>query len=183
MAMLNKLLLVAAILVCAGCASGPAPQTGDQPDVSIGGVDETGYLPFVEEVMIPEGVRAKENFQITLRISSALNPNVLRGLDEMEGRMLHSFGPHQTGGRFDGWLVTPWQFGQGSPSEPIRNTFNVRLLGLPEGDWVIRVVSAPDRDHGGLSDTIAITPWYWSNPLAIVKEYPIHILPAEEGGS
>jgi len=141
-------LIVSALLLAAGCGSSsyiePAP-----PD-SHGRIIVTAYMPYVEDVIIPDPIYAGEDFTVTMRLSSVLEPRLLSGqmLDK-----LHVAGPTVNPGRPEVVLYPMWMRDdfprQGLVPETAEYVYH-RPCRLPVGKWYLGVQTAKTRELGGV---------------------------------
>lgn len=131
----------------------------------------TAYIPYVEEVTIPDPIYADEDFTLTMHLTSALQPDLLRA--NMHGRLWE--GPGINPAIPDLLLFPMWMKGiddinytHGNLGPPVQSTdYEYQdSCTLPEGHWTIGVQSARTQQLGG----------------SCLKDYPLDYL-IEIGGS
>jgi hypothetical protein len=139
--------IVSVLFLAAGCGSGsyhePAP-----PD-SVGWIIVTAYMPYVEDVIIPDPIYAGEDFTVTMRLSSVLEPRLLGG--SMPSRLWIE-GPGFNPARPQVALFPMWMKDELPPSPaPDRLEYEYpQPCRLPAGEWYIGVQTAKTRELGGV---------------------------------
>lgn len=141
--------ILAILSVTIGCGGG-ASGTPELPDTGIAIV--TAYMPYVEDVTIPDPVYAGEDFTLTMRVSSVLEPRLLNGNLKHK---LYIVGPGFNPGqpevvRFPMWMrdVVP----AGPQQDTVEFDYPAYMpLRLPAGEWNIAVQTAKTRELGGVS--------------------------------
>lgn len=107
-------------------------------------------MPYVEDITIPDPIYANEDFTVTMRLSSVLEPRLLSGqmLDK-----LHVAGPSYNPARPTVALLPMWMRDdfprQGAVPETAEYTYS-RPINLPAGEWSIGVQTAKTRELGGV---------------------------------
>jgi hypothetical protein len=192
-----KLHVAAACLlgICMGLAGCESPGQGTGYVAELNSYGQAKLL-YVEAVEFPDAMVEGEPFDILIKVSASLDPELLRGVgrqitfEASGGKFM--FGPQLTGSSlalppdivvFEAWVG--FQTIDGRPiifDDPPSDTATFRLA-LPAGDYTFQVSSADGRERGGMEGTYLSTPSY--NPLpsehAIYREYPFTVLPKEEG--
>ena len=131
-----------------GCGSGSSVEQA--PPDSNGRIIVTAYMPYVEDVTIPDPIYAGEDFTLTMRLSSVLEPRLLSGqmLDK-----LHIAGPTINPGRPEVVLYPMWMRDdfprQGLVPETAEYVYH-RPCRLPTGKWYLGVQTAKTRELGGV---------------------------------
>jgi hypothetical protein len=138
------------LLVASICSSGCGGGNYGTPGlIDFGIIIVPAYMPYVEDVIIPETIYAGEDFTLTMRLSSVLEPRLLNG--DMRGR-LHIAGPGFNPGRPQ--VVTfPMWMEEVLPPGPALDTIEFeypRTCRLPAGEWSIGVQTAKTRELGGV---------------------------------
>jgi hypothetical protein len=164
------------------------------------------YFPYVEEALLPAGVREGESSAIELRISAEYRPVILQGYtaNEFQGVLFSEYqyevelpenkfaimrrpffdGKHEFEMNLELQITEPP--GEGEPVE----SFIYHLPPLPASKYLVRVFAARERQWGGIG-------WYGANPGEVPasfrpegdpfnwlnrldnNEYSFEILPAE----
>jgi hypothetical protein len=162
------------VLICyqLGCSSTVIPDAGE----STGQKWITAYIPYVEEVILPEDIYAGEDFFVTLWLSSMLEPRLLKG--EPRNKIL-ALGVLYT--QKGTWCIEPWM-GAILPDEgPIVDQITIALPGLPPGEWEIGVVSPKTRELGGMSAQYEIAEGGGAySPDVETRIYPISVIERPE---
>jgi hypothetical protein len=142
------ILVILPVLVLAiGCGNHIVDQ--DTTDPGNGAIIVTAYMPYVEDVIIPDTIYAGEDFSLTVRLSSALEPRLLNG--DMLGR-LHIAGPTVNPARPQAILFPMWME-EVLPPGPAPDTIDFEYpqpCRLPAGEWYIGVQTAKTRELGGV---------------------------------
>jgi hypothetical protein len=164
------------------------------------------YYPFVEEVAVPETVIANVPFTITVHVSSAFHPAILKGLPNSRSAIGTT---DLTIGARDGVLLNPYAvipvdvdpslsssvflptsiinpYGSGTPA----TQFQFAVDGLPPGECRIAYYTTSDSTHGGIgwfyreitNNLMPGDPVEWLSQYVVKKEIVIAVLPAESGG-
>jgi hypothetical protein len=152
--------ILAILSVTIGCGGG-ASGTPELPDTGIVMVD--AWMPYVEDVTIPDPVYADEDFTLTLRVSSVLEPRLLNGNVQHK---LYIVGPGFNPGRPTVALFPMWMR-EDLPPGPVLDTAELEYpaympLRLPAGEWNIAVQTAKTRELGGVSvstDRMYLSDW------------------------
>jgi len=147
------LTLAALLALCSACTHGVTPTDQESTGATQFIITVTAYMPYVEEVTIPNPIYAGEEFKLTMRLSSVLEPRLLKP-DPLGQRrpVLQIAGPGGNPARpdlvfFPMWMQ-PFLPDEGSAPESIEYTYS-RPCSLPEGNWSICVQSARTRELGG----------------------------------
>ena len=145
---LLRLIIILFSSALAGCAAGapPFPEPGEivsDPLTS----DFVGYLPYVEEVILPDIIYVEEHFIVVIRVSAVLKPDLFNGANQQSffasgGGILQQ---NPTGWEYDTWMWPPRNL-----DAPANNSIEVRLPGLPAGDWAIGIWQLTERELGGM---------------------------------
>ena len=140
--------ILAILSLAIGCGGGNTG-TPELPDTGIVMVD--AWMPYVEDVIIPDPVYANEDFTLTMRVSSVLEPRLLNGNVQHK---LYIVGPGFDPGqpevvRFPMWMR------EDLPPGPVLDTAELEYpaympLRLPAGEWNIAVQTAKTRNLGGV---------------------------------
>jgi len=151
----------------------------------------TAHLPYVEDFIVPDVIYGNEPFEVVLKLSAKLDPEMLRGLTPL---VLTDFcnvpyPPPESGVVVGAWcwlrsddlvgneFVTemhlPWMNGW-RPGVP---------LGWPAGTYEVEVISAESREWGGVTAEFELTPTFNRRPQsehAVSRFYTITVLPKPE---
>jgi hypothetical protein len=148
----------------------------------------TAQLLYVEDFIVPDVIYENEPFEIILKLSAELDPEVLRGLTHQSLADFCNFPypPPSDGIRIGAWawddkwgneLVTelhlPWMSG----SKPIYS------VGWPAGTYEVELISAESREWGGVTAKFELTPTFNRRPQsehAVSRYYTITVLPKPE---
>ena len=120
------------------------------------------YIPFVEEVVVPEAILEYEPFQIAVRVSAQFRPAVLRGYpywrkhpDDNDGIADYdefSISPMPEGSGYDGYIMLgvtlAGEFVTGTGTVLDRFVFDFPS-GLPAGKYLLWTSSMRERRAGG----------------------------------
>jgi len=179
-------LLLVFLLLLPACGGGGLPPDAGLDEwgygPSIGDTSITVYLPYVEEVTLPDPIYANEDFVVTLRVSSVLEPRILRGDPESKTRRFFYYQPFPPSGPYDVLLET-WMSPYLSEEGPLVDTMHYTCEGgLPEGEWTLGVTTSPSRELGGMTASYSVlegTAWGadWETRL-----YPITVVNRPGGG-
>jgi hypothetical protein len=181
----------------------PAPGLGlpGKPDSGEAFTDVV-YIPYVEEILLPERIYAYQQFQVTLKVSAEYRPAVLRGATSRgavggaagpyfaynpstpfpEG--IHTFTPiaYENGVYLDTTILRP--MGLGSEA----NEFSYTIQGLQPGQVLFRYFTTTSREFGGIGWFFSSSkgpapgdPVEWLTQYVVKKELVITVLPAEDG--
>ena len=144
----TTLFTLAVLVLTTGCGNGGygTPEPNDSGEIIV-----TAYMPYVEDVTIPEPIYADEDFTLTVRVSSVLEPRLLNG--DMRGRW-HEVGPGINPAR-PRVLEFPMWMEEVLPPGPAPDTIEFEYpaympLRLPAGEWFIGVQTAKTRELGGV---------------------------------
>jgi hypothetical protein len=150
---------------------------------------DTAYLPYVEDFIVPDIIYENEPFEIVLKLSAKLEPEMLRGLTPKVFTDLCNvpYPPTPTGMRVGAWcwfqagdlvgneLVTELTFPLSGP----RVNYPV---GWPAGTYEVEVISAESREWGGVTAEFEVTPTgtlpYSEHQVS--RFYTITVLPKPE---
>ncbi len=149
---LSMIMFTILLAFTSGCGSGNGRVDQDHSDWATNGtIIVAAYMPYVEEVILPEQIYAGEEFTLTLRLSSVLEPRLLSG--DMRHR-LHIVGPSVHPLVPDVLRFTTWME-QVLPDGPAPETIDFVYpawtpLTLPAGEWFIGVQTAKTRELGGV---------------------------------
>jgi hypothetical protein len=170
-----------------GCGGG----NQDEVDFSPGYVYATSSLPYVEEVELPEKIVAGEPFEVKLRLSAALHPELLGGVGlpnplwSNSARFLLAPDAGFLWGAEGNVRIETWFTYQRNPDRarvidaPPSNEA-VFQLQLPLGEYVLNVSSADSAEWGGYQDRIMVIPSFEppQSGHAIYQQYPISVVVA-----
>lgn len=141
------------------------------------------YVPFVEDVTIPDLITANIPFDVTARLSAELSPDILRGNDVR---------------KYEPFLVYILPNGIGvveirlsvnladiSNTDALAEEVTVQIQPLTAGEYVFRIETADSREWGGMeliiSDSDKNDVPHNSQHLKIL-EIPFTVLPPDDGG-
>ena len=173
---LLRLIIILFSSALAGCAAGapPFPEPGEIVSDPVT-TDVTGYIPFVEEVGLPEVIYEEEYFTVTLRLSAVLKPDLFNGANQ-QSFMCSGGGILQ--GYPSGWEYDTWMWPARNPGGPVNDSIEVRFPGLPAGDWAIGIWQLKKRELGGMKGLYRWTPGMY--PLDYSHQelviYPITVI-------
>ncbi|MDQ3024211.1 MAG: hypothetical protein M3R04_07515 [bacterium] len=162
--MTKPVLVIGVALLFIGCTPGGyGPHNSHEPPVTI-------YLPFVEEVTFPGTVVENHFFEIHLRISADLKPELLNGLTSDHHHLV---------------IGDDWPTLQLWVKEPTGGGFNDRLVfstvANEPGTHTMRIQSAASREFGGISTKFRLDEPRGSPPIhfpnSTFQEYTITVLP------
>jgi hypothetical protein len=148
---------------------------------------DIAHLPFVEDFIVPEVIYENEPFEIILKLSAELDPEMLRGLTHQSLANFCNipYPPTAKGMRIGAWawddkwgndLVTelhlPWMTGS-TPVYPV---------GWPAGTYEVEVISAENREWGGIAAKFELTPTFTPphSEHQVSRFYTITVLPKPE---
>jgi hypothetical protein len=148
------LLILTVLVPAAGCGSSIVDQDTTPPT----GLETivTAYMPYVENVTIPEPIYAGEDFTLTMRVSSVLEPWLLNGDVR---RRLYIVGPGINPARprvleFPMWMGDREVVPPGPAPDTAEFEYPAYMpLRLPAGEWYIGVQTAKTRELGGVCVT------------------------------
>jgi hypothetical protein len=144
------LAMTGVLVISAGCGSGGVEQNSDAGG-DLGIIIVPAYMPYVEDVNIPDQIYADEEFKLTVRVSSVLEPRLLNG--NMQHKM-HIVGPGFNPSmpqvvQFPMWMreVLP----AGSAQDTATFVYMAYMpLKLPAGEWILAVQTAKTHELGGV---------------------------------
>lgn len=169
-----------------GLDSGGSASDGDggelnpevPPDGTVTNQDviEPVYIPYVEDVLVPETIVAGQPLEVTLKLSAALRPELLNGISREYAL------PYTTpsGDNFIGVAV---YLGENpSDYEPVHeHTVEVYHAFVRDEKDTLRIQTADSPEWGGLEVMMNITQLrFYPHDHLIWREYPINVVPAEE---
>jgi hypothetical protein len=165
------------LLMClAGCASGTPPDDGSGLDLSPGYSYQTVYLPYVEQVILPDKVYAGDEIEVTRVISSPLHPQLT---SQRYQTMVLYWPEYDQSDKFKGYDLDSWMWGPFPELPVVGDHYTSMLPGLPAGSYKLRIASAKRPEDGGISGRYRITPE--SMPMDTDKmqytEYVLTVLP------
>jgi hypothetical protein len=168
----THLLLIVATLCCQSCGG------GTEELATHGEVVLDGYYPYVENVILPDEVYAREQVRYTLVVSVNGNNDLLAGQGELDINM--------AGGNFyDSANDTFYLIDDIMIKEQKQGTVRTDYLSggtFPSpGEHFILILSAPTPELGGMPgkyETVG-TPGP-RTPGLIYREFPVTVLPARE---
>jgi len=201
-ALLVTLLLLA---MAAGCVNPypPKPKPGIppyEPPEGLGLIDAGGlyvsYMPFVEDVQVPEGICADESFRITMRISAEFRPIVLKGnpnwhkqgvFGEISGIGEFSVTPANDRPEYGMLLALPTAIMNPPGSGAVCDKLVFDIPGLPAGKHLIWYGTTRERRLGGVGRAqpppehsyLKIGDSEYEDAIVAV-ELPFEVLPAVE---
>jgi hypothetical protein len=147
---LSMIMFTILLAFTSGCGGGSGNQDSDTW-LDPGIIHVSAYMPYVEEVILPEQIYAGEEFTLTLRVSSALEPRLLNG---DVPRKLRIVGPGVNPAlpnvvRFTTWMRD--NLPEGPAPESAEFVYPAWTpLKLPAGEWFIGVQTAKTRELGGV---------------------------------
>ena len=183
----------------------PAPDSGLPAQPADGSTFSwVTYVPYVEEVSLPNEVREDSSFTIVFKVSAKYRPAVLRGFTSY---LVPRLNTHMRGDVYEPddvftdsevhfrisadwsvYLPTPIKnpLGTGNPV----TEFVYEVQALPEGTCRIAYFTTTDPEHGGIGwfyhekvGPIPGDPVEWIDKYVEKREIIIEVLPREEGGS
>lgn len=166
--------LVLAMSWASGCKGISPPASGDS-------VRETVIIPFVEEVSVPESMRASEVATVTIRFSAALLPGLFTtsGFAWGSGSELDAIGG-DLGVLYDdrSFFLSPSRAGAAPPG----NLASFNIIATHPGTYTLRIGTTKSRETGGTSVETVVTPGFifpsGRDPFTYTAEYVIEVFPA-----
>ncbi len=137
---------------------------------------EPVYIPYVEDVVIPDTIIAGQPFEVTLRLSTALKPELLNGISREYALPREEY----SGDTFIGLAI--YLGDNPSEYEPVfEHTVEFFHVFVRDEKDTLRIQTADSPEWGGLEVMMNITQGYTHpHEHLIWREYPINVVPAEE---
>jgi hypothetical protein len=144
------LVMTGVLAISAGCGSGSVDQNSDawgDPGIII----VPAYIPFVEDVILPDPIYADEEFTLKVRVSSVLEPRLLNGNVKYKlyigGPGVNPAAPQVI--RFPMWMKD--DLPPGPKQDAVEFEYPAyKPLRLPAGEWFIGMQTAKTRELGGV---------------------------------
>jgi len=159
--------------IAAGCGGTGNPYSDPGYDTY-----STAYLPFVEGVSVPDDIYEDEPFEIVLKMSAVLAPDMLRGItpQTMYEWSFIPDPPPLTGVIVGAWC---WRDINDIQGNELISELHWPFNGWPAGTYTIQVVSAESRAWGGISDEFMLTPTFGTphSEHQVTQEYSLTVLP------
>ena len=137
---------------------------------------EPVYIPYVEDVIIPDTIIAGQPFEVTLKLSAALKPELLNGISSEYVLPRSQF----SGDNSIGLAIHLWD--NPTDFDPVfEHSVQIHQnLVRPEMD-ALQVNTADSPEWGGLEVMMNTTQGqFYPHEHLVWREYPINVVPAEE---
>lgn len=140
------------------------------------------YLPYIESIEMPETIRANEAFNITVRLSAVLKPEILQGLDPDKHPPAIIYDQARKPGIGIDLSIYKWDIPQ---EGAFVDKLDIEVPPLEQGDYFLKVTSADSREWGGLDLSYDEVSHDLVNPEhqkhRAMQEYYFTVLPPDEG--
>jgi hypothetical protein len=160
--------LMTGLAMLAGCG-GNKPLDND----TLGFVYVPAWIPYAEEVVIQDPIYAGEEFNVRVRVSSALEPRILRG--DPRHKLIVGYGALNPGYEPGGWYLSLWM-DELTADGPLVEWLDFTLPALPAGEWQLGVDTPTRRELGGLYKLYELYGSMGAHPDVETRLYPITVI-------
>ncbi|MCD6119536.1 hypothetical protein J7K50_06815 [bacterium] len=169
-AYLGLALICMAMLSCGMGGSVPIPEKSEIIP---------SYLPYVEDITLPERIVANESFTVSLHLSAQLKPEILNGFNPIDPWRVFEMPNDMTG--VTTIKIRTWIAKHSFSGDPM-TTVDFEIPGLPVGNHKLMVETADTKQHGGFQGEFEVGLFFGPLPheYAAIQEHAIIVEPAED---